>query len=149
MNNKLKSGKGKTYNRTRDTFKNSMNRQCYFCKNNQDGYCTKYSAKSCDAIGICSTLKNETYITYQNKVYKMPKSLDSNNYAKKQCFNQSHYKKIRQNQMKKEQVKICKECEFNANGWCTSKLKWCNSCWDSCINLIELKRTYKLRKAKK
>lgn len=149
MNNKLKSGKGNTFKRTRDTFKNAINKQCYYCKYNQDGYCLLHNAKTCDAIGICSTQKNETYITYQDKVYKMPKSLDVNNHIKKQCYSKTHYEKMRQKQMAKEQIKICHACEQNKSGWCSKNSKWCNLCWDSCATLKELKRTYKLKKRKK
>ena len=76
--NQMKNTKNKGFPTTRKDFINKMNKMCYYCHYNDNGYCTKHNGKTKEAIGICSK-ENKSYITYENKAYKMPNSLDEKN----------------------------------------------------------------------
>lgn len=145
--NKMKNTQNKTFSTSRKDFINSMNKKCYYCNYNNSGYCTKHKGKTSEAIGICSKELNDTYITYNDKAYKMPKSTKHPNASKKLGY--EHYKSIRNNQLRAEQIKLCQACSYNKGGWCTSTKKWCADSMNDCNILIMLKKTYKLKKRKK
>lgn len=142
--------KNKKYPTTRRDFKEKLQKKCVSCKYNQNGYCTKHNAIVNEAIGICSTEENDIYITYNNIVRKMPKALDVDGHIKKQSFGPEHYSKIYHNQLRKKQLDACRQCEhFGKDGWCTQTKTWCINSTKCCNTLINISKTYKLKKRKK
>ena len=148
--NKMKNTQNKVFATTRKDFRNEMNKMCYHCRFNNDGYCIKHLAKTKDAIGICSSEKNKSFITYEDKVYKMPNALeDGNNRIKKQVYSTQYYKNLRKKQLAREQVKMCQACSFCKDGWCSKTKHWCSNSTTSCEKLITLSKEYKLKKRKR
>ena len=147
--NQMKNTKNKGFPTTRKDFINKMNKMCYYCHYNDNGYCTKHNGKTKEAIGICSK-ENKSYITYENKAYKMPNSLDEKNKnIKKQVIKKNYYKNLRQKQLIREQVKTCQTCSNCQCGWCVKTKRWCSNSMNVCDTLLTLKKNFKLQKRKR